>query len=81
MTPVADKSAPTAGPRARQAPSWLIRVVCDHFLHPDHIVPPAEFVSTFMEFSDHRIAQMGVKLNTVVVQVFVICYRACDTGI
>jgi len=52
----------------------------DHFLHPDHIVPSAEFVSAFMKFAHHGIAQVLMELDTVVVQIFIVHLGACDTG-
>ena len=51
------------------------------FFHPDHIVPTAELISTFMEFADHGVAKMFVEANAVMVQVFVIHNRTGDAGI
>ena len=51
------------------------------FFHPDHIVPTAELISTFMKFADHGVAKMFVEADAVMVQVFVIHNRAGDAGI
>jgi len=42
-------------------------MAADHLLHPDHIVPPSEFVGAFMKLTYHGITKVLVELNTVMV--------------
>ena len=53
----------------------------DHFLHPDHVVPGAEFVAALVEFSDHIKADVCMKPHAVVVQMLVRDFRETDAGI
>ena len=56
-------------------------MLSDHFLHPDHVIPSVEFVSTVMKFSDHVISQMSVKFHTVFSQILILRFRIGNTGV
>ena len=44
-----------------------IGVRADALFHPDHVVPAAEFIAAFFERTDRFVAEVGVKIGTVVV--------------
>ena len=52
-----------------------------HLFHPYHIVPSSKFISALMKFSDHLIAHMSMKLDTVFRQIFVFLLRISDAGV
>ena len=53
----------------------------DDLLHPDHVVPAAEFVPAFMECSHPGEAQVLMKLRAVPGQIFILLNRTADAGI
>lgn len=53
----------------------------DHFLHPDHVIPSSEFVSALVEFPYQPVSHVGMKLRTVLRQIFIFRLRIADTGI
>ena len=53
----------------------------DDLFHPHHVVPSSEFIAAFVEFSNHLISQMAVKLNAVFRQVLIILIWITDAGI
>ena len=53
----------------------------DHLFHPYHIVPSSKFISALMKFSDHLIAHMSMKLDTVFRQIFVFLLWISDAGV
>ena len=44
-----------------------IGVRADALFHPDHVVPAAEFIAAFFERADRFVAEVSVKIGTVVV--------------
>ena len=51
------------------------------FLHPDHVIPSAEFISAFVKFTDHTVTKMFMEGGTVFGEIFVFNVRVADTGI
>ena len=49
--------------------------------HPDHIVPPVEFIAALGKPSDHPVTKMGVKMDAVQRQEFIFRLRIGDAGI
>ena len=64
-------------------PHWFGRngVCADHLFHPDYVVPTAEFITTFVKGSHWVIAQMGVKVGAVIVQIFICMCGVGNAGI
>lgn len=57
------------------------RVVAQHFLHPDHIVPGAEFIAALVKGAHQMIAQMLVKIHAPVGQVRIFMGCVSDAGV
>ena len=51
----------------------------DQLLHPDHVVPRAEFVSALIKFTNETIAHVCMELDAVVIEVRVFCWCAGNT--
>ena len=46
----------------------MFRVILQHFLHPDHVEPRAEFIAAAVETADRPISEMRMEFTAVIVK-------------
>ncbi len=59
----------------------VCRVLIDHLLHPNHVIPFTEFIAALVEFPDHRISHMAVKCDAVIRQICILRVGISNAGI
>ena len=56
-------------------------MISNTLFHPDHIVPPAKFVTAFVKFTYQPVSQMLMVLDTVSGEILVLNNGAANTCI